>query len=198
MNFVHLAVSRPFALLPLAALCLAGCATVAPPAVPAAAAPSPSPAASAVAARFATPAPAAAAPSASSPTARPDPAAPRPFDDVIKGATRQAGFLSLWRKDEKLWLEVPVDQLDKPFLFSANISHSVGERGLYAAQMGSYWLASFRRIGATQLQLVALNTDFVATTPQMKLVVEQGFSNSLLASATIASAPHPERKSVLV
>jgi len=199
VNFVHPAVPRPFALLPLAALVLAGCATVAPPAAPAAAAPAPAPAA--VAPRFATatpslpPAPASAA---SAPAARPDPAAPRPFDDVVKGATRQAGFLSLWRKDEKLWLEVPVDLLDKPFLFSANISHSVGERGLYAAQMGASWLASFRRIGATQLQLVALNTDFVATSPQMKLVVEQGFSNSLLASATIASAPHPERKSVLV
>ncbi len=80
---------------------------------------------------------AAAAPaSGASAPARPDPAAPRPFADVIKDATQQAGFVPLWRKDERLWLEIPTDLLDKPFLFSANIASSVGERGLYAQPDG--------------------------------------------------------------
>jgi hypothetical protein len=117
---------------------------------------------------------------------------------VIRGATQQAGFLPLWRKDERLWIEIPEAHFDKPFLFSANVSHALGERGLYASQMGPSWLASFRRIGATQVQLVALNTAYTADTPAMKAAVEQGFSPSLLASTSVASAPHPERKSVLI
>ena len=139
-----------------------------------------------------------AAPAATATAPRPDAGAPRPFDDVVKGATRQAGFLSLWRKDEKLLIEVPLAQLDQPFLLSANVSQSVGERWLYAGQMGASWLVNFRRTSPTQMQLVALNTDFAATQPQMREVVAQSFSNSLLASAAIVSAPHPTRKSVLI
>lgn len=149
----------------------------------------------------AAPAPAAsgASPFAAAASApRPEPGTPRPFADVIKGATQQAGYLPVWRKDDKVWLEIPAERLDQPFLLSANISHSVGERGLYASQMGPAWLAQFRRINNTQIQLVALNTNFVANGAAMQSTVEQGFSHSLLGSATIASAPHPERKSVLI
>lgn len=181
------------AALAAALIALAGCATTAPPGgaqAPAEPVPGASPA---VAPRFAA---AASAPAAAA--SRPDATAPRPFDDVVKGATRQAGFLSLWRKDDKLWIEVPVDQLDQPFLLSANVSQSVGERWLYAGQMGAWWLVNFRRTSPTQMQLVALNTDFAATQPQMREVVSQSFSNSLLASTTIVSAPHPTRKSVLI
>ncbi len=130
--------------------------------------------------------------------AKPDPGAPKPFDEVIKGATQQAGYFPVWRKDEKVWLEVPLDHLNRPFLFSANISHSVGERGLYASQMGPSWLASFRKVGSSQLQLIALNTDYVATNAPLKTTVDQSFSPSLIGASAIASAPHPERKSVLI
>ena len=58
--------------------------------------------------------------------------------------------------------------------------------------------ATFRKIGSNQVQLVALNTTYVAGSQPMKAAVEQAFSHSLLASAVIASAPHPERKSVLI
>lgn len=153
----------------------------------------PAPVAGATAAQAAVP-----ASGAASGPARPDPAAPKPFDEVVKGATQQAGFVPIWRKDDKIWLEIPAERLDQPFLLSVNIASSVGERGLYASQMGRSWLASFRKIGANQMQLIALNTSFVSGTPAMKDSVEQGFSHSLLGSAAIASAPHPQRKSVLI
>jgi Met-zincin/Domain of unknown function (DUF5117)/Domain of unknown function (DUF5118) len=146
----------------------------------------------------AAPAASAAAGAPPAAAARPDPSAPKPFDEVIKGATAQPGFFGLWRKDEKLWLEIAPEQLDKPFLLSANISHSVGERRLYGSWMGPSWLASFRRIGSQQIQLIALNTDYVAKGAPMEAVIDQAFSHSLLASATIASAPHPQRKSWLI
>ena len=183
--------SMPLRLAALASLAavLTGCASLTPPAAQAAvSAPS---AASAPTAAAAAPGNAASAP------ARPDPAAPKPFAEVIKGATQQAGFIPVWRKDEKIWLEIPAERLGKPFLLSANVSESVGERGLYGSQMGPSWLASFRRVN-NQIQLVALNTEYLATTPAMKATVAQGFSDSLLAAGAVASAPHPERKSVLV
>jgi hypothetical protein len=169
------------------ALLLSGCAalkTAQAPARPDAAASAPAAAASG------------ASPFASAP--RPEPGVPRPFADVIKGATQQAGYVPVWRKDDKTWLEIPDDRLDQPFLLSVNISHSIGERGLYASQMGPAWLAEFRKINNTQIQLVALNTNYVANGAPMQATLEQSFSNSLLGSATIASAPHPQRKSVLV
>ena len=142
---------------------------------------------------------AASAASAAASAARPpDPTAPKPFDEVIKGATQQAGFLPLWRKDEKLWIEIAPERMDQPFMLSVNISHSVGERRLYASQMGPSWLAMFRKIGANQVQLIALNTNYVADNPAMKASVEQAFSHSLLGSAAIASGPHSLRKSVLI
>ena len=193
----------------LCCVLLAGCASVDGPA-PAAAVASPAAVAAAragaqaaapaaTAASAAAPAPGASAPAPSATVAaRPDASAPKPFEEVIKGATEQAGFFGLWRKDERLWLEIDPQQFNKPFLLSANISHSVGERRLYASWMGPSWLASFRRIGSQQIQLVAHNTGYVASGAPMEAVVEQAFSNSLLASTTIASAPHPQRKSILI
>jgi hypothetical protein len=87
----------------------------------------------------------------------------------------------------------------KPFLLSVNISNSVGERGMYASQMGPSWMVEFRRVG-NLLQLVAKNTDFRAAGggAALETLVRQGFSDSLLGAAPVASAEHPQRKSFLV
>ena len=171
-----------------AALAMLGHCAAAAPAAPAA----PAPAASAAVA----PAAAASAPAAAKPPA--DPTAPKPFADVIKEAKVQQGLFPLWRKDEKVWIEIPKAALNKPFLFTVNIANSVGERGLYASQMGMDHLVEFRRIG-NQLQLIALNTKFRAVADQgSKRAIDQAFSPSLLGSTVVASAEHPERKSVLV
>ncbi len=156
------------------------------------------PAGNAAAAANAASAPSGASGAAAAAAARPDPAAPKPFDEVVRGATQQAGFVPIWRKDDKIWLEIPEARIDQPFLLSVNVSSSVGERGLYASQMGPSWLASFRKIGSNQMQLIALNTNYMSSTAGMKSAVEQGFSHSLIGSAAVASAPHPQRKSVLI
>lgn len=128
----------------------------------------------------------------------PPTAAPRPYREIIKDAKEIAGFFTVYRKDEKIWLSIPPEQFDKLFFFSVNIPQSIGERGLYGSQMGRSALVSFRRIG-TQVQLIARNTEYFAKagTPQAH-AVSQSFSDSLLASAPAASAPHPETKAVLV
>jgi len=156
-------------------------------------APQPVPAAS-------VPAAAASAATTSAAPARPpaDPAPLKPFADVVQGATMMPGLIPIWKRDEKVWLEIPKEMLGKPFLFTANIGNSVGERGLYASQMGPSQLAEFRVVGR-QVQLLAQNTKFrAAAGHDSKLAVQQAFSPSLIGSGPVASAEHTQRKSVLV
>lgn len=192
----------------LLALLLAGCATWPGPAGKPAAAGSPplSAAAPATATPTATGSgPAADATSggatdAAKPTApqRPDPSAPKPFAEVIKGATRSDGFLPVWRKDDQVWLEIAPERLGRLMLMTANVTNSVGERGLYAGQMGGSAAVELRVVGKT-LQVLAKNLAFRSDGDSaMRRTVEQSFSDSLLASAPVASAPHPDSKAVLI
>jgi hypothetical protein len=154
-------------------------------------------------ARAAAPAAAASAPTAASGAAsgaadKPDPSAPKPFAEVIKGAKVEQGLFPVWRKDDKVWIEIAKNQLNKPFLFTVNVASSVGERGLYASQMNMEHMVEWRLIGK-QLQLIALNTKFRAVADQgSKRAIDQAFSPSLLGASAVASAEHPERKSVLI
>ena len=129
---------------------------------------------------------------------KPDPTAPKPFKEVIRGAHEKAGYFTLYQKDDKVWIEIRPEQLGKPFFFSANISNGVGERGLYASQMGQSHMVVFKKIG-NLVQLIAKNTAYTAQagTPQAR-AVSQGFSDSLIASAPVASGPNATTKGFLV
>jgi hypothetical protein len=132
------------------------------------------------------------------PAARPDPSAPKPFADIIKEAKRTDGFIPVWRQDDKVWLELSPERMNKLMHFSVNVDSAVGERGLYAAAMGPSWLVQFRQVGK-QVQLVAAQTDFRGERdPASARAVRQAFSDSLLGSSAVASAPHPDSKAVLV
>ena len=194
----------------VAALSLAACASVpanntVPRAAPVAVAPSVAPGAPSAPGAAAPPAaattaaaPGTAATPAAAAAARPDAAAPRPFAEVARDAKRQDGFVPIWRKDDKVWLEIPKERLGQPMLFSVNVAQTVGERGLYASQMGPRWMVEFRRIG-NQMQLVAQQTGFRGERDAASgRAVAQAFSESLITSSPVASADHPERKSVLV
>ncbi|MEO7244881.1 MAG: zinc-dependent metalloprotease, partial [Rubrivivax sp.] len=174
---------------------IAGCATLAVPTGPVASA------GSATAPIGAQPpaAPASAASSATgNPPARPDPAAPKPFAEVIRGAQRLDGFVPVWRKDDKVWLEIAPARVGQPMLLSLAVANSIGERGLYASQMGRDLLVEWRLVGRS-VQLVARNLSHRAgADPAMARTVRQSFSDSLLAAGPTASAPHPDSRAVLV
>ena len=124
--------------------------------------------------------------------------ATRPFADVIKDAKETKGLFTVWQKDEKAWIEIGPDQFDKPMFFSVNLASGIGESFLLGGLMGRSHLAELRKVGGT-VQLVARNEHYFAQpkTPEATAVAD-AFSDSLLASAPVASLPHPERKSVLV
>ena len=139
-----------------------------------------------------------ATPPAAAAGTRPDSSTLKPFREVIAGATEMKGLFPIWQKDDKVWIEIPADQVDKLVFFSYNISDSVGERGAYASQMGRNHTVVFHRVG-NAMQLIAKNLRFVAAAGSpSERAVQQSFSDSLIGSAPVLSQPHVDRKSVLI
>lgn len=182
----------------MAALLLAGCASTAsaPPAASTTAQATPPAAAPRPALGASAPAP------ATTPTGAPvqAPAAGQapPFAAVTRGATRSDGYLPLWTRDERTWLEIPADRLNRPMFFGASIAGGLGERGFFPGLMGREHLVVLRRVG-NSVQLVARNllARAPAGTPLARAVAES-YSDSLLGVATLAASPHPQNKALLV
>ena len=171
-------------------------AVAAPTATPA---PAVAPAAPAFAAAHFVP-PAAAAASAAVP-----PAGPPPFATVIKDARRVDGPLTFWQKDDKVWIELMPANFGQTLLLSPKIKSGIGEAwvlgglmGMSINGVGGAQLVEFQRVH-NQVRLVARNTDVVAKagTPEARAVASS-YSNSLLGATPVVSAPHPDRKSVLI
>jgi len=181
---------------------LASCATVAPPVPAGPAAPSvtanvptptPAPAAAVAARATAT----GAAPSGAAPGTPPP---PRPFADVIKDAKEQPGLFPLWSKDDKVWIELKPEQFDQLYFLQANLSRGVMSDSpvSMARAMLRGNIVAFRKVG-NNVQLIARNfSNYAKPATPIAVATAEGTSDSLLAAAPVASAPHPERKSVLV
>ncbi len=184
------------ALLSAMAVMSGGCANAPTPTAPAVPAAAPA----------AAPKPPAAAPGAATSAAAPPAAVarppatgtPPPFADITKDATRSDGFLPLWTKDDKTWLEIPAERLDRPFFFGSSQASGLGERFFFPGLMGAEKVVVLRRVGQS-VQLLARNLNARAPegTP-LSLALAESFSDSLLAAAPLAAAPHPQRKSLLV
>ncbi len=126
------------------------------------------------------------------------PGALKPMQEVLKDANAISGLLTLYQKDDKVWIAIRPEQFNQLMFFSYNVPRSVGERGLYGGQMGGAQAVVWRKVG-NQVQLIAKNTEFFARpgTPQAQFVVES-FSDSLLASAPLVAAPDPTTQAVLI
>jgi hypothetical protein len=147
--------------------------------------------------------PVAATPTAPPPTPSATPGPPA-FAQVIKDARRIEGPITAWQKDERVWLELGPEQWGTPYLLSPKIRTGIGEGnfvgGLMALTSGASggMVVEFVRVH-NQIRLVARNQMALATpgSPQGR-ALEAALSPSLLSSSTVASQPHPERKTVLV
>jgi hypothetical protein len=117
---------------------------------------------------------------------------------VIKDARRSEGFVTVWQKDDRVWLELGPEQLGKPFFFGAVLTKGIAQPPFIPGLGGRTRLAQWRRVG-NQVQLLAVNTAFHApeNTPLARAIASS-VSDSLLASVPVASADHPERKSFLI
>ncbi len=127
------------------------------------------------------------------------------FDTVVRGAERSDGLLPIWRRQDKVWIELAPADFGRAFFLSPKMRTGLGEAGFFGgllanrnAQVGRPQWVEFRRVNQ-QVQLVAINASFTATpgTPQA-LAVQDAFSHSLLASVPIASQPQGSEGKVLV
>ena len=184
----------------VAGLILSGCATLPDPKTPEAAGVQPAAATGATPGAGAAPAqaPSGATPAAAAPPAAAAAGQPKPFAEVVKEAKETPGLFPVWQKDEKVWIEVTPEQFGTPFLFTANLSRGVGEQGIYGGMMLMDQIVELKRIGNT-VQLIAKNYAFTGgSNAPMVQGVKEGFTDSLLGSTTVASQPHPERKTILI
>jgi len=152
----------------------------------------------------ATPGPAPAAPPSTPVAAPPLAGQPKAFREIVRDAKEIPGFFTLWKKDDKVWIELRPEQLDQPFFFASSLNQGMGEAFIFGGLMGMRgflgvsYVASFRKLG-TQVQLIARNVEFTAKEgSREERAVAQSFAASLIGSAPVASLPHPETKAVLV
>ncbi|MDQ6626964.1 MAG: zinc-dependent metalloprotease [Pseudomonadota bacterium] len=150
---------------------------------------------------IAAPAPAGAASGLRPPGAPPIAVVPnplRPFAEVVRDAKRSDGTLTVWQKEERVWLELKADDFDKPFFLSTKLKSGIGEHNFFGGMMEGSGMVAFRRIH-NQVQLIWLNVGYLAKagTPEAR-AIDAGYSPSLLASAPVLSQPEPTRKSILV
>jgi hypothetical protein len=130
----------------------------------------------------------------------------RTFADATRDAKELPGLFNLWQRDDKVYMEIAPDQLDRMYFFKTNLDQGLGESRFLAGSMTSSLSRRFggpaivvlRKVGNT-VQLVARNVKYKAQpgTPEAR-AVEDAFSDSLLAAAPVLSQPHPERNSILI
>ncbi len=190
-----------------AALLLTACANA--PTVPGAVAPSKTAAPASTAATAATAPGAARPPGATPPTAvpptPPGPPGPPTFASIIKDARRIDGPLTLWQKEDKVWIELAPENFNQRFLLSPKIKNGIGEAwvlgGLMAGSIngaGGPQVVEFVRVyNQVRLQVPNLEVTAKAGTPEARAVASS-YSASLLGAVPVASQPHPDRKSVLI
>ena len=137
------------------------------------------------------------------PPGSPQPGGPPPsslqaFALVIRDAQKIEGLFTLYRREERAWLELKPEDFGKPFFLSPKVTTGIGEAWLFGGLFEDARLIEFRRIN-NQVQMLVRNTRFVAPpgTPEARALLA-AFSPSLLASAAVVSQPHPTAKSVLV
>jgi hypothetical protein len=124
--------------------------------------------------------------------------ADKPFADIVKDAQVTKGLFTFHRTEEKVFLELLPDQLEKTYILTLTCESGLGERGFYAAMMCGAAPIAFHKQGKT-IQLRLKNPRFTAAagTP-MSRAVARSFSESILGIAKIESQPHPDRKSLLI
>ncbi len=128
----------------------------------------------------------------------PPPNSLQPFALVIRDAQKIEGLFTVYRREERAWLELRPEDFGKPFFLSPKVTTGIGEAWLFGGLFEDARLIEFRRIN-NQVQMLVRNTRFVAPagTPEARALLA-AFSPSLLASAAVLSQPHPTAKSVLV
>jgi hypothetical protein len=110
------------------------------------------------------------------------------FDKLVKDTKKIEGLLPLYRKEDKLYIEVPNRLLGKEFFVTISIAQGIGDRSLLGGMSwgdGDDWVWVFRK-RADKLQVVRKNVRFFAKSgsPEENAVAN-AFTDSILFSVPI-------------
>ncbi len=135
--------------------------------------------------------------------ARPTPAKPeeekKPYDELIKDATKQLGLFTVFikkdKKEEKTYWEIRPDQFSTDFLLSAKVGHGVG--ALFPGKVLESKVLRFRRLD-DKVQLIEPHPRYQAAPDSpIKKGVERAYGESIIASFPI-SATNPASDSCVM
>jgi len=111
-----------------------------------------------------------------------------PAAALLKDATKLSGLFPLWRKDDKLYAELPDGMLGQELFVLTSISRGIGERSLLGGmslEFGDDWVWQFRKVDDS-IQVVRRNVRFFAAkgSPEAK-AVDLAYTDSVLFSSPI-------------
>lgn len=113
-----------------------------------------------------------------------------PFAVLLKDATRVAGLIPLYRKDDKVYAELSDSLLNKEMFVTISIARGIGDRYLLGGMslgFGDDWVWQFRKVD-DNIQVVRKNVRFFADkgSPESK-AVDLAYTDSVLFSVPIAT-----------
>lgn len=116
------------------------------------------------------------------------PETPDAFSKLTKDAKRHDGLLPLYRKDDKLYAEIPQRLLDKEFFVTISIARGIGDRFLLGGLSwgdGDDWVWAFHKVD-DKLQVVRKNVRFLAERGSPEAAaVSNAYTDSILYSVPI-------------
>ncbi|MFM7519708.1 MAG: zinc-dependent metalloprotease [Planctomycetota bacterium] len=113
-----------------------------------------------------------------------------PFSAVVKEATKISGLITLHRRDDKVFAELPDSILGKDLFVLISIARGIGERGVLGGVSwgdGDDWIWQLRKVDDA-IQIVRRNVRFFADrgSPEEK-AVELAYTDSIIASVPIVT-----------
>ena len=110
------------------------------------------------------------------------------FTKLTKDAKRLDGLLPLYRKEDKLYAEIPQRLLDKEFFVTISIARGIGDRFLLGGLSwgdGDDWVWAFHKVD-DKLQVIRKNVRFFAKRGSPEAAaVSNAFTDSILYSLPI-------------
>lgn len=123
------------------------------------------------------------------------------FQEMVKDMEKLDGLFTFYRdkSESKTYVEIKPEQFETDYLYSQKTDQATGERGFYGTNMElDYFVVQWRKLG-NRLQLLRRNLRFRAAegSPVVR-AVKNSFSDSVIGSGELLSAPNPEGGGVLV
>jgi len=113
-----------------------------------------------------------------------------PFAELLKDATPVEGLIKLYRKDDRLFAELPGGIMDRDLIVLISIARGIGEGPLLGGMswgFGDDWLWQFRKV-EDKVQIVRRNVRFTAAkgSPEER-AVHLAYTDSVLFSLPVAT-----------